>query len=308
MDSYDHTEMGSVDFDTSECWHVGRKASRFASAASTCSTSLADGQSESEETSSDGDCSVVGRVWLLSRDPEGSRQVQAALESAPSIEAREALVEELHGHVAKAMRCPHANHVLQQCVALMPPDCLQFIVDELLAREGLVAQAARHRYACRIVQQMLGKCPWSQTAELVEALLREAPALACHTFGHYTMERLLELGTEDQRYRLVRSIERNIQSIGLSGQGGVIIVAALTCAASGDRIWIARAVLQAPEVLLALAIARQGSSAVTLVLQTLGGRERKEACEVLLTQVKALRASKEGCRVVAELLSDAVLA
>jgi len=264
-----------------------RRSARLASVASTCSTALADWQSELADSSTDGDASLVGQVWVLSQDPAGSRQVQGAMEAAGSHEALEALAAELHGRVAKAMRCPHANHVLQKCIELMRPEALQFIVDELSARDCLVVQAAKHRYACRIVQQVLRKCPASQTGTLAEALLRDAIVLACHTIGHYTIQQVLELGTEDQRYRLVRVVEQNMRSIGQSSPGGAVIRAAMAYAASEDKIWVARAVLQDPDVLLCLASGKQGSAVVELMLDALDFREMERAREVLLKRVHA---------------------
>jgi len=298
-DSCDLAKTGPFELEVVPGQRAARKASRFASVTSTCSTGLTDGLSEPEDLGSDDEHPLAGQVWLLSQDPIGCRRVQEALEAAPSDEAREILVAELHGHVAKAMRCPHANHVLQKCIALLRPETLQFIVDEINARDGLAVQAAKHRYACRIVQKLLNKCPASQTAALVEALLRDTEVLACHTIGHYTVQQVLELGTEDQRYRLIRAVERNMSRIGPSSAGGAVVCAALTYAAAEDKIWIARAVLQDAEVLLSLATRREGSSAALLVLQTLQDREQERACEVLLEHLGKLRSSKHG-RVVAE--------
>jgi len=283
-----------------------RKATRFSTMVSTCSTTTVDWQSGMEESgeASDSDCdgSLVGQVWPLSQQPRGSRQVQDALEAAPSDAAREALAEELHGYVTKAMRCPHANHVLQKCIAVMRPESLQFIVDELSAREGLVVQAAKHRYACRVVQHTLSKCSASQTAGLVEALLRDATALASHTIGHYVLEQLFELGTEEQRYRLVRNVERNMHSIGLSTPSGGVIRTVLGSAAPEDKIWIARAVLQHPEVLLFLAVQPRGNHAVLLVLQTLQDSELSRARGLLLQHMDRLRSSKFGSVVAKHLV------
>jgi len=278
---------------------AARSAATFMS---TCSTADTDRQSEAGSSSTDGDASLAGQVWPLSRDPEGCRRVQAALEAAPSDAAREALAAELHGHVAKAMRCSHANHVLQKCIALMRPESLQFIVDELLARSGLVVQAARHRYACRIVQHTLRKCPAAQTAELAEALLQDAKTLARHTIGHYTVQQMLELGTEDQRYRLIRTIERNARSISLSTSGGAVVRAALAYAPSEDKVWIARAMLQDPMVLPSLATSRHGSAAVVQVLQALESQEREQACALLLEHGDVLDASNFGHVVLERLL------
>jgi hypothetical protein len=246
-------------------------------------------------------------LWLLSQDPQGSRRVQAAFEAAASDAAREILAEELHGHVAKASRCAHANHVLQKCIALLRPEALQFMLDEFLARDGLAVQAAKHRYGCRVVQQLLRKCPATQTAELAEALLREAKALACHTIGHYTIQQFLELGTEEQRYRLARTVERNARAIGLSTPGGAIVRAALVHAASDDKVWIARALLEVPEVLLYLATQLRGSAAVVQVLETLQGREWKRARTLLFEHEDALKASRFGRDVVEHVLSAGVV-
>jgi hypothetical protein len=242
-------------------------------------------------------------VWLLSQDKEGCRQVQAAFVDAPSDEARADLAAELHGHVAKAMRCPHANHVLQKVIAVVRPESLHFVVDELLARDGLAVQAAKHRYGCRVVQHTLRQCPAPQTADLVEVLLREAKALSCHTIGHYTVQQLLEFGTEDQRYRLVRAIERSMPSIGLSAPGGAVVQAALLFAEPADRIWISRAVLQHLEVLLPMAKEKQGSAALVQVLQTLQGRESEHARSIIMEHAHIFRASKWGRAVVEQAMS-----
>ena len=63
---------------------------------------------------------LTGRVWELSQDSKGCREVQQAIEEA-SDDVRCSLVAELCGHVLDAMRCPHANHVLQKCITCSRP-------------------------------------------------------------------------------------------------------------------------------------------------------------------------------------------
>jgi len=229
--------------------------------------------------------------------------LQEALQAAPSDQAREILAAELHGHVVRAMRCPHANHVLQKCIMVMQPKSLQFIVDELMARNGTVAQAAKHRYACRVIQHMLTKCPASQTAELAEALIRDAKVLACHTIGHFSIKQLLEIGTQDQRYRLIRVLEQNMRSISLSAIGGCVVRAALSYADAEDKIWIARAVLQDTDAVLSLASHRHGNVAVLQLLQTLNDPEQRRLREVLMKHHDQLGSSKFGRAVVERLVS-----
>ena len=64
---------------------------------------------------------LAGRVWELSQDSKGCRDVQLAIEQATD-ELRRLLVAEVAGHVLDAMRCPHANHVLQKCITSSRPE------------------------------------------------------------------------------------------------------------------------------------------------------------------------------------------
>jgi len=247
------------------------------------------------------DCSeVVGRVWELSRHAQGSRLVQAALDMA-SQEQREVLALELRGGVAKAARCPHGNHVLQKCVAVLRPEALQFIVEELLAREGLVSQIARHRYGCRVVNHLLRRCPPQQLSGLTEALLAEALVLACHTFGQFAIRELLELGSEEVRYRLVRALEQNMGAIGRSKTAGGVVMMALTHAAPEDKVWVARAAAQDPAVLLQLATVGSGEAAVVQVLRLLRGRELEAVTSYLSAHTEELRRSRAARAVLEEL-------
>jgi len=246
-------------------------------------------------------CPESGSVWLLSTDAAGCRRVQDALDKAASLEARMALAHELHGHVVKAMRDPNANHVLQKCISTMPADSLQFMIDEIMSRDGLVTTAARHRYGCRIIQQLLKKCGASQINGLSEALLQDTMDLSLHTFGNFSIQHLMQFGTEDQRQRLVLTVVDNVGVLSRSVSGSGVVAAAMEHAASEDRVSIARAVLQEPEALPCLAQVRRGNTAVLQMLQVLDGREHLRACLSLAKDVAALRGSRYG-RPVADYL------
>jgi len=257
---------------------------------------------ESESLASSGYAGpLVGRVLSLSRSPDGCRQVQDALERATSDEERELLVREMHGHAVKAMRCPHANHVLQKCISTMPPASLQFMVDELLQGEGLVKQVATHRYGTRIVQQLLKTCAASQVEGLVEALLQDAMALSCHTFGNYTIQHLLQFGTAQQQYLCVRMIEQNMGSIARNQSGVGAVVAAMTYTSPEDGVWIARAAVQDPKLLPCMAQMRHGDDVVALVVSALQGQERAGALRSLADASPELLSSRYGRKVHAYL-------
>jgi len=251
---------------------------------------------------------IPGNVWELSQDPQGCRRVQDALDVAPTLEAREALAEELRGNVSKALRCPHANHVLQKCITVMPPKSLQFIIDGLLARHGLVVQAAKHRYGCRIIQHLLRKCPAQQMQDIVEALLLQAGDLSCHVFGRYVMQQLVAFCTEEQCLVLVRVIEKRMSNIARSISGGSVIAAAIQQAAPEDKRLIARAALRDPEALRNLANVRCGTDAALLIVQTLDGRERARAISTLLEHKEELENSRFGWIVLEGLVEMGVVA
>lgn len=142
---------------------------------------------------------VLTSGWALASTQEGSRLVQKFLEEAGHLE-RAALVDQLRGHVREAVASPHANHVLQKCIEVMPPERLGFIFEEL---QGHVVTIAKHRYGCRVLERLIEHCPSKQTVGLIEEVLRAAPQLCRHTFGNFVVQHILEHGMPDQKERLV---------------------------------------------------------------------------------------------------------
>lgn len=224
---------------------------------------------------------VAGRVWFLSQDPEGCRDVQLNLEVATSDEQRFAITRELIGHVAKALRHPHANHVLQKCITVNLPKDSQFVIDEILERPEGLHQAARHRYGCRIVQLLLQFCLPDQLDVMVEKLLADAIPLSRHTFGSYVMQQIFEHGRPEHRHRLVRTFEQNASGLASNAAGSRVIYAAIHHMCVEDGKWLARAVLQAPDALRNLADVRNGHLTLLAVLRALSSAEQEQAFEIL---------------------------
>jgi len=292
-------------------WPYGEQSAGTPNCRSQMSSSTLSGsETEWEDSSSAASeipSSVEGSVWELAQHPSGSRQVQASLEDAASESERRAIAAELMGHVVKAARCPHANHVLQKCIATMEPSSLQFLVDEMLAHGGSLAQLAKHRYACRIVQQLLGKCEQKQVAEIMEILLANAKALSCHPFGGYTMQHAMRCGDSAQQYRLLRILERDAGLIGRSHGGCLVVATALACSEESDRVWLARAFVQDPALLVALADSRHGHILVVPLLQELPTMERKHAEMALSSMFQNLHMSKFGAAILEHLHSTGFL-
>jgi len=171
------------------------------------------------------------------------------------------------------MGCPQANHVIQKCITAWHPEDVQFIIDELLARDGLLAQAARHRYGCRVVQQLIHMCAPTQMQAIVEILLKDALVFTCHPFGNYVMQKLLEHGTARQRHRLNHILECHTSAVCETYPGRNVVSAALVHGCHEDQVRLARALLQEPSLLQALVHQRAGQEVVTQILQVVEGEE-----------------------------------
>eukprot|EP00438_Fugacium_kawagutii_P006702 Skav219114 [mRNA] locus=scaffold1574:367358:372836:+ [translate_table: standard] len=71
---------------------------------------------------------VIQDVWTLANSKNGTRVVQTALDVADYAE-KQSLAYSFQGRVWVALKSPHANHVLQKIIALMPPEKIQFVID-----------------------------------------------------------------------------------------------------------------------------------------------------------------------------------
>eukprot|EP00418_Pyrodinium_bahamense_P009193 CAMPEP_0179110146 /NCGR_PEP_ID=MMETSP0796-20121207/51393_1 /TAXON_ID=73915 /ORGANISM="Pyrodinium bahamense, Strain pbaha01" /LENGTH=394 /DNA_ID=CAMNT_0020808275 /DNA_START=24 /DNA_END=1209 /DNA_ORIENTATION=- len=223
-----------------------------------------------------------GRVWSLSRDPTGCREVQAALDAAQSEEERIALAAELQGRISEALRCPHANYVLQKCITVMRPRHLQFIVDEILFKgAGAVAHVARHKYGCRIIQRLLEHLSAAQLHGLVEGLLVDAIATCKHPYGNYVMQHLLEHGTARQRHDLIQLLTQHAATVGKDSYACEVVGKAMALGTREDQVSLARALLQVPGFIPLMARTQRGHVSTKLILRVLEGPEHEEArCKI----------------------------
>merc|ERR1712070_1084746 len=83
---------------------------------------------------------LVGNVTELAFDASACRVVQKAIEFGEE-EDIASLSFELQGRVREAIRSPHANHVVQKMVEVLPASSLGFAAAEIL---GAGVEFARH--------------------------------------------------------------------------------------------------------------------------------------------------------------------
>lgn len=242
---------------------------------------------------------ILGRVWCLATTPDGCRLVQAAFDGADNALSI-AIASELRGRVWDAVRCQHANYVLQKCITKLTPQACQFIVDELRQGHDSAKHLARHRYGCRVFERLLEHCSPSQLQGFIDDVLVVAVALCGHPFANYVMQHILEHGSCDHRRRLVAALVDEMPRITGARHAPAVLSKALVLSCHDERRAIARALLSDPFRLLQLAMDRFGHVAVEQLLGEAGGEERAVRL-ALLEHVAELKVSRYGHAVAREL-------
>eukprot|EP00445_Apocalathium_hangoei_P030708 CAMPEP_0203929156 /NCGR_PEP_ID=MMETSP0359-20131031/68104_1 /ASSEMBLY_ACC=CAM_ASM_000338 /TAXON_ID=268821 /ORGANISM="Scrippsiella Hangoei, Strain SHTV-5" /LENGTH=589 /DNA_ID=CAMNT_0050858141 /DNA_START=189 /DNA_END=1958 /DNA_ORIENTATION=- len=152
---------------------------------------------------------IVSGAWSLALTRHGCRVVQAAVDAADT-SCRIALADSLKGHVLEAVRSPHANHVLQKCVAMLPPDHVRFVLTEI---QGHVRDSAKHPFGCRVLERLLEHCPYWMTQGLAMELLGDVVDLARHPYGNYVVQHLLEHGQAQHRRAIAQILTPQISRL-----------------------------------------------------------------------------------------------
>jgi len=251
---------------------------------------------------------LKGQVWTLARSAKGSRDVQQALDDTDSDDVRVVLASELRTHVWTAIKCRHANHVLQKCISTMRQQDFQFIIDELLHMGGpmAVGTAARHRYGCRVLQRLFEHCSSTQLEGIVENLLLDAVELCTHTWGVYVMQHLFEHGAESHIAKLSQILTEHAATLGADELAPSVFSKAFTYASSEDRIALAHELIAQPVLLSTMGCLRHGYVAVKEVLDLVDHQARWCAIDDLRSQMHVLMSTRYGRR-LAELVEKHIV-
>ncbi|CAE7242467.1 pum2, partial [Symbiodinium microadriaticum] len=209
---------------------------------------------------------ISDKVWPLSRDANGCRVVQLAMEKASNGVAKD-LAAELHGHVREAAVSPHANYVVQKVITQLSPATSAFIAEEL---SGNAARFARHRFGCRIICRLLEHCSSQEgTLRLIDEVLEdpaEALDLCRHNFGHHVVQSILEHG--DVRYKelIAEVLGHDLLANASHRSASYVVESALSHCSEKDQ----QALLQQlshPNMVAELAQARYGFYVAKTLLQ-----------------------------------------
>jgi len=168
--------------------------------------------------------SFRGSVVRLAFDARGCRVAQCAFEVMDTEMATE-LLSEFRGQVGGAIRSPHANHVIQRVIEVLPPTTCGFIAEEMRVEWPSLV---RHRYGCRVFCRLLEnmkKIP--ACVELFKDVLEEAAELCRHHFGHYVMQSVMEHGQRQQRSCVVTALNLEWSSLAIHPNASRVIQKAL---------------------------------------------------------------------------------
>lgn len=200
---------------------------------------------------------LKGQVWRLSRDANGCRLVQEALE----LGSRDVtdLANELQGHVLEAVMCPYANYVVQKVVSHLSVAASSFVATEL---QGNAVRVAKHRFACRIFCRLLEFCGRGPTSQLVDELLArddgEHENLCSHSFAHHVIQSILEHGEERHKKLIAKMLLSDLWRYATHKNSSYLIEKAICYCSTEDQNQII-AKLGHPQAMLDLAMAQYGS-------------------------------------------------
>jgi len=208
-------------------------------------------------------------------------------------------MRQMHGHVVELLDSPHGNHVLQKCIEVLPPDTVQFVVDELCAFPDHGLSIAKHRFGCRILERLMEHCPADQTRVLVEDVIRNVYVLCRHPFGNYVVQHILEYGTQTQRSVVIDALlQGGVMQLAMHRFASNVIERALGQCNAEDRRLLVHHLVSDPSTTLAMASSRYGSFIAQRLLELPPSPLLNELRQQLFEGLDCLKASKYGKQLV----------
>lgn len=224
----------------------------------------------------------------------GCRVMQKVLEVAGG-DDRASLIAQLRGHVTKLLESPHGNHVLQKFIEVMPPQSMQFMVDELAQYPGSWVAVVRHKFGCRVSERLLEHCSVEMTAPLTTVITADAHTLARHPYANYVVQHVIEYGSQAQRNIIISSlVQGGVAGLAQHRVASNVVEHAIEHCCQEGRETLARAILSDAVAMVSMGCSRYGSYSVRRLLEVLTGALRAEAVSQLMAGIEQLRASKHG--------------
>lgn len=245
---------------------------------------------------------VYGMVVSLALDSRGCWLLQDAMDTCDSCSRRELLME-FKGHVRKALESPHANHVLQRAVELMPPKSTRFLLDEL-TRTWDLASVVQHKFGCRLLERVFEHFTASVEASqdltfyLSSGLFGDVAAHCFHSFGTHVMQHVLEYGTAEQQLVVWQALKGDLRRAAMDECAVGVLDKALTFMPHSEQQNLAQSLVE-QEVFHNMALSWRGQSAAERLLSIAEGPLLVTVLAQLEVHRSALRRSKSGRAILA---------
>jgi hypothetical protein len=212
---------------------------------------------------------ITGSVLKMSFEPFGCRVVQLAFDVAGAFD-RQSMAAELRGHVREAISSPHANFVVQKVIEVLPVSSTNFVATELLT---FAVDAARHRYACRILCRLIehhlcDRAGSTTTNRLIDELLPDTDQLIRHNFARHVIELILEHGNRKQQESIIRAIRNDMVRHAKDRYASYVVEQVLSRCSIPDRDALASDLINDIEIFWALANHECGSHVIKALLKS----------------------------------------
>lgn len=174
-------------------------------------------------------------VLQLSCDAYGCRVMQKML-SLCHEEQRNQVVAVLKAQdVSSLILDPNANHVIHRVVELLPKENATFISEYF---EGKAVQLSRHKYASRVLLQVIRHGTEAHVRPIISELLTDIPDLAYDQFGNYTVQHILEYGSEAEKRAVMRALVGSFTRMSMQKYASNVVEKSLRFGTQEEREWI----------------------------------------------------------------------
>jgi len=201
---------------------------------------------------------VERSFWPLALTRRGSRILQQAI-SVGTPAYQQDLLGNMRGQVQEAMQSPHANHVLQKFIEILPPERTHFVASEL---QDKILHVARHRFGCRILQRLVEHHAPQQTEQMIDKVLMDAASLCRHQYGNYVIQHILQHGSPSQRSAIAEVVKEDIIRLSKHRVASHVVSSAMVHCPAEDVQRLTKAVLHDAGQLAELSRREYGSFVV----------------------------------------------
>lgn len=199
------------------------------------------------------------KAFQLSMDQDGSRLVQAALQACDQ-KVQLSIIADLQGHVCEMISSPHANHVLQRIIELLPPGAVGFIFSEMAAKWS-PDFVAKHKFGCRVLERMIEHFPselaFPEWAHFLDRLLDNAGPHCYHSFATFIMQHLMEHGTEKHRRKIAAAVTQELERAASDSHASGVLDKALCFLPPEEQVNLSSKILEIEGLLARMIIANR---------------------------------------------------